>query len=65
MSPVTSAGSDYDRMVRELLYERKARATDSLKTVEELAREQREKLVEMEVHTGVLVIPFWFQDFPQ
>ena len=42
-------GEDYDRAVRELLYEKRARATDRLKTDEEVAKDEREKLVAMEV----------------
>ena len=43
------ASTDYDRMVRELVYERKAQATDRLKTEEETAREEKERLIQMEV----------------
>lgn len=48
-SPAPMASSDYDRVVRELLYEKKAQATNRLKTEEESAREERERLVKMEV----------------
>ena len=47
---VSAAAADYDRVVKELLYERRAQATDRLKTEEELAREERERLQNLEVY---------------
>lgn len=51
----SGGGSDYDRVVRELVFERKAMATDRLKTTEELAREERDRLMKLEVwnHCGI------------
>ncbi|CAI8041277.1 Nucleolar protein 14 [Geodia barretti] len=43
-----SGSSDYDRVVRELAFERKAMATDRLKTTEELARDERDRLIKLE-----------------
>lgn len=39
----------YDMMVRELGFEMKAQPSEKLKTPEELAREEREKLQKLEV----------------
>lgn len=39
----------YDMMVRELVFEMKAAPSEKLKTPEELAREEREKLQKLEV----------------
>jgi nucleolar protein 14 len=41
---------DYDIAVRELAYEKKARPTNRLKTEEELAKEESEKLQRLERH---------------
>lgn len=40
---------EYDMMVRELGFEMKAQPSEKLKTPEELAREEREKLQKLEV----------------
>lgn len=40
---------EYDIMVRELGFEMKAQPSEKLKTPEELAREEREKLQKLEV----------------
>lgn len=39
----------YDMMVRELVFDMKAQPSEKLKTPEELAREEREKLQKLEV----------------
>ncbi|XP_002742430.1 nucleolar protein 14-like [Saccoglossus kowalevskii] len=39
---------EYDMAVRELKYERKAKASDRLKTADELARDERERLEKLE-----------------
>ena len=52
----SSSITDYDRMVRELIYERKARATDRLKTEEEIAREERERLIQLEVYVDNTIL---------
>lgn len=41
----------YDMMVRELGFEMKAQPSEKLKTPEEVAREEREKLEKLEVHS--------------
>lgn len=52
--------SDYDTTVRELLYEKRAQATDRLKTEEELATEEKEKLLKMEVQCRMrMEVLFW------
>lgn len=40
---------EYDMMVRELGFEMKAQPSEKMKTPEELAREEREKLQKLEV----------------
>jgi hypothetical protein len=42
---------EYDMMVRELGFEMKAAPSEKLKTPEELAREERERLQRLEVRT--------------
>lgn len=42
---------EYDKMVRELGFEMKAQPSEKLKTPEELAREDREKLQKLEVRS--------------
>lgn len=39
---------EYDSLVRELATEAKARPTDRMKTLEEIAREERERLQQLE-----------------
>lgn len=40
---------DFEKIVRELAFEARARATDRLKTPEEIAQEEKKKLEELEV----------------
>ena len=44
-----SRADDYDRAVRELQFERRGQALDRLKTEEELAVEEKERLEKLEV----------------
>ncbi|KAK2162452.1 hypothetical protein LSH36_98g02047 [Paralvinella palmiformis] len=48
LAPSTSKPDDYDRMVRELQFEVRGNVTDRLKTEDELAKEEREKLEKLE-----------------
>lgn len=57
---------EYDMMVRELGFEMKAQPSEKMKTPEELAREEREKLQKLEVcnSTGLcllLIEPFYVE----
>lgn len=40
---------DYDRAVRELVYERRGQPTDRMKTEEEIAKEEKMRLEKLEV----------------
>lgn len=46
-------------MVRELGFEMKAQPSNRMKTEEELAKEEQEKLRKLEVHTGDLSLSGW------
>jgi hypothetical protein len=47
---------NFDKIVKELAYEARAKATDRLKTQEELIKEEKEKLEKMEVFWLLLKI---------
>jgi nucleolar protein 14 len=48
-APLPSQYDDYDRFVSELKYEAKGKPSDRLKTEEEIAMDEREKLEKLEV----------------
>ena len=45
----SSAADDYDRAVRELVFEKRGQPSDRMKSEEEVAREERERLEKLEV----------------
>ena len=45
----SSAADDYDRAVRELVFEKRGQPSDRMKSEEEIAREERERLEKLEV----------------
>lgn len=55
---------EYDMMVRELGFEMKAQPSEKLKTPEEIAREEREKLQKLEVCVrSTSLFPFFSKCF--
>ena len=46
----SDVADDYDRAVRELVFEKRGQPTDRMKSQEELAREERERLEKLEVN---------------
>lgn len=46
---MSRSADDYDRSVRELQFERRGQALDRMKTEEELAMEEKERLEKLEV----------------
>jgi nucleolar protein 14 len=61
---------DYDRLVKELIFDSRARATDRLKTPEEIAQEEKQKLEALEVKNmqrtsiSVVLVDFMSLLFP-
>lgn len=63
MNPSLSQPDAYDRAVRELGFEMKAQPSDRMKTEEELAKEEQERLRRLEVRgpggLGPCLGPVW------
>ena len=53
---VPKSADDYDVVVRELAFERRGKPTDRMKSEEEMAREEKERLEKLEVDSYILTL---------